>query len=332
LNWRFHLKNKGITILAESVSKSKDDDSLIVYFASEMQGIVDGAHTYELIVRNKDFIFDANSSRETPITQFVKIEIITGTENGLVTEIAGGLNTAVQVQKMSLAELDKKFEWIKEELEEAGFLDHIAFKQNDSKEYDVRDIIRLLDLFNISEFPNEGTLYPVRAYTSKQSVLKHYLDLDKNTGNAYADNYKKLRPILKDILTLHDTISAQAADKYNTGGGRKAGRLKFIEGPTQPDKKFKFPFINSEGKYRLSGGALLPVLGAFRAVVKEEASNNKIIWHGGFENVLNLWQEAGKQLMEATQETSEELGRNPNAIGKSKKHWAYLHQLLSKQL
>ena len=95
---------------------------------------------------------------------------------------------------------------------------------------------------------------------------------------------------------------------------------------------FNVPFINSEGKYRLSGGALLPVLGAFRAVVKEEASNNKIIWHGGFENVLNLWQEAGKQLMEATQETSEELGRNPNAIGKSKKHWAYLHQLLSKQL
>ncbi len=331
----FHLKNKGITILAEDVQKHEDEGTLTIRFASEGQGIVDGAHTYELIVSNQGELTDANATRELPIHQFVKIEVLTGIANGLVTEIAGGLNTAVQVQRMSLADLDNKFDWIKEELEVAGLQTFIAFKQNEmiaeEKMYDVRDIIRLLDLFNIIEFPNNGVSYPVRAFTSKESVLKHYLDKDKNKLS-YADNYKKLRPILKDILILHDTISAQARERYNDGGGRRAGRLKFVEGPTKSNKKFKFPFIGEECEYRLSGGALIPILGAFRAAVTFNEPDNTIGWRNGFDSVLRLWQETGKELMEATQETSEELGRNPNAIGKSKKHWAYLHNLLYRRL
>jgi hypothetical protein len=57
-----------------------------------------------------------------------------------------------------------------------------------------------------------------------------------------------------------------------------------------------------------------------------------VTWRGGFANVLRLWDETGKDMMEATQETSEELGRNPNAIGKSKKHWAFLHNLVSRRV
>jgi hypothetical protein len=34
--------------------------------------------------------------------------------------------------------------------------------------------------------------------------------------------------------------------------------------------------------------------------------------------------------MRATQETSEELARNPNAIGKSRNHWATLHSTVAK--
>src|SRR5207302_8201818 len=109
------------------------------------------------------------------INQYVKVEVLTALDSNLAVEIAGGLNTAVQVQRMSLADLGKEFDWIKEELEMANFLQHVAFKQNEAKEFDARDVIRLLDLFNIPEFPNDGTTYPIRAYTSKESVLKHYL-------------------------------------------------------------------------------------------------------------------------------------------------------------
>jgi len=322
----FHLKNKGITILAEEVIKSDDEEALKVRIASSEQGIVDGAHTYEIIMSGKSQIADLNASGESePINQYVKVEVLTGLDSSLVTEIAGGLNTAVQVQRMSLADLGNEFDWIKEELKKANFLQFVAFKQNEVKEFDARDVIRLLDLFNITEFPNDGTAYPIRAYTTKEGVLKHYLAKDGS-----AENYKRLRPILNEILVLHDTVSAYGRALYNKGGGKQGGRLKFVES-LKSKKKFKFPFIGEEHEYRLSGGALLPMLGAFRAAVEVDPNNNTIVWKGGFTNVLRLWDEAGKDLMEATQETSEELGRNPNAIGKSKKHWAYLHNLLERR-
>ena len=319
----FHLKNKGITILAEAVNKTGvDEEVLEVAFASEGQGILDGAHTYEIIIRGQPQIADLNATGEgSLISQFVKVEILTGLGNGLVTEIAGGLNTAVQVQQMSLADLGNKFDWIKDELAKADFLRLVAFKQNEAKDIDARDVIRLLDLFNVAEFPNNGTTYPIRAYTSKESVLKHYLD------NSSVEHYKQLRPILNEILVLHDTISRYGRDLYNKGGGKRGGRLKFVES-MKSKKNFKFPFIGEEHECRLSVGALLPMLGAFRSAVELDPADNTVRWTGGFENVLRLWEQTGKDLMEAIQETSEELGRNPNAIGKSKKHWAFLHNLL----
>ena len=321
----FHLKNKGITIIADAVEKD-DDDALKVFFSTDEQGIVDGAHTYELMVRERDEIRLRNRESESPITQFVKVEVLVGLPSGLVTEVAGGLNTAVQVQRMSLADLDNRFDWIKEELATAKFDLYIAFKQNERKDMDVRDVLRLLDLFNVAEFPNNGSAYPVRAYTSKEGVLKHYLDANNDV------HYRRLRPLLNGILRLHDTVSSQARELYNQGGGRRAGRLKFVEGPAAENRKYVFPFIGEESDYRLSGGALLPMLGAFRALVTIDPSTNDLMWSGGYEAVLDQWRKAGRDLMDATQETSEELGRNPNAIGKSKKHWAFLHSLISRRI
>jgi AIPR protein len=326
----FHLKNKGITILAEQVVKTDDEEGLKVEIASDEQGIVDGAHTYEIIMRGQSDIADLNAAVDsTPISQYVKVEVLTGLDSGLVTEIAGGLNTAVQVQRMSLADLGEKFDWIKDELAAGNFMQYVAFRQNEVNDFDARDIIRLLDLFNIAEFPNDGNAYPIRAYTSKEGVLKHYLANDG--GTHYEDNYKLLRPILNEVLVLHDTISRYGRDIYNKGGGKRGGRLKFVE-TSKSKKMFKFPFIGEQYESRLSGGALLPMLGAFRAAVELDPASNMVTWRGGFANVLRLWDETGKDMMEATQETSEELGRNPNAIGKSKKHWAFLHNLLSRRV
>jgi hypothetical protein len=323
----FHLKNKGITIIADKVKKSEDNDDLLyLTFSSENQGIVDGAHTYELIVQNQGIISDFNNSDENQINQFVKFEVLTGIDIGLITEIAGGLNTAVQVQRMSLAELDNKFEWVKEELKKQKYERFVAFKQNEPKEYDVRDVLRLLHLFNIFEYPNSGVSYPLQAYTSKESVLKHYLD----NKNDYFQNYQNLKPILNDILQLHDLVSMEAPGLYNKGQNKRAGSLKFVE--KNKKGKFEFPFTNQFNEYRLTRGALYPMLGAFRAMVIEDAETGLIKWKNNFSGVITMWRDIGKELMEATQETSEELGRNPNAIGKSKKHWAYLHNLVLKKL
>jgi hypothetical protein len=315
----FHLKNKGITLLAEEVRKLTEELYEVRFV--EGQGIVDGAHSYELILQHLDEIKEVNSGEDEAIQQFIKVEILTGIDRGLVAEIAGGLNTAIQVQQMSLANLDGKFEWIKNLLDTEPYSKDIAYREGEIEAiYDVRDILVLLELFNITDFPNEGNAYPTRAYTSKEAVLDNYLNKPSN--------YERLAPILKDILKLHDIIHIEAGDLYNKAGGR-AGKLAFME--KRERGQYKFPFIGKQGNIRLTRGALFPMLGAFRWMVRIDPDTDNIGWRGGFTEVYLLWKHVGGELMQATKETSDELGRNPTAIGKSRNHWGNLHNLVAKR-
>jgi hypothetical protein len=321
----FHLKNKGITLIAEKVERKNDDEHVYEVTFGARHGIVDGAHTYEIVRTNKPMIEELNAGDgEGPsIDQFVKFEIMTGLPEDLVPEIARGLNTAVQVQEMSLADLRDEFDWIKKTIAGEPYADKIAFRENEQRMYDARDIVVLLDLFNITDFPNPGGEYPTRAFSSKAAVLSAYLE-DRRKGSG--TKFEKLQPLLKDILVLYDTISFEARELHNKAGG-KGGKLAFMEGRERG--KFPFPFIGTEGAYRLRRGALFPMLGAFRWMV-EEGSDGKAQWIGGFDSVLKLWRELGGELMKATQATSDELGRNPNAVGKSRNHWANLHSTVAK--
>ena len=327
----FHLKNKGITLIAESVQrKPGTEDVYEVTFDSRSQhGVVDGGHTYEILRERRKEIEDLNGgdSDGPEIDQFVKLEIITGLTHDLVPEIARGLNTAVQVQEMSLANLQDRFDWIKETIADEPYADKIAFRENEgklNKPYDARDLLVILELFNITDFPNNKGEYPTHAFSSKTKVLLKYLD-DCKKGNGGA-KYKMLQPILKDILVLHDTISLEARGLHNKAGGR-AGNLAYVEGRKRG--KFLFPFINKEDQYRLFKGALFPMLGAFRWMV-EEGPTGQAQWVGSFDEVKKMWREIGAELMKATQETSEERDRNPNAIGKSRNNWATLHSTVAK--
>jgi hypothetical protein len=153
----FHLKNKGITLIAQRVNKIGNERvEKIELLFEKGQGIVDGGHTYELLMQNLNEIEDRNSNSNddfSKISQFVKLEVLTGISSDLSNEIAGGLNTAVQVQEMSLMELENEFDWIKDELRGEHYADQIAYREGEAAQYDARDIIVLLDLFNVFDFP-----------------------------------------------------------------------------------------------------------------------------------------------------------------------------------
>ena len=311
----FHLKNKGITLIADSV-KEIDDQTYEVSFQPG-QGIVDGGHTYEVALSGRSNIMSQADS-DSPITQFIKFEILTGVPGDLWPEIAGGLNTAVQVQTMSLANLEHEFDWIRKLLKDEPYFDKIAFRENEKNTpHDVRDIIVLLEMFNVFDFPNDGEEHPTRAYNNKSEVLSSYLSNRKK--------YEQLGPILKDILRLHDHISMTARDLHNRRGG-KAGHLTFVEKKARG--KYAFTFIGRQGEYRLHRAALFPMLGAFRWMVTEK--NGKVAWRGGLERVLDVWDSAGSELMRATQATNDEFGKKLTALGKSRNHWSTLHSNVAK--
>jgi hypothetical protein len=95
---------------------------------------------------------------------------------------------------------------------------------------------------------------------------------------------------------------------------------------------FEFPFTGEKAKCRLVNGALYPMLAAFRGMIEDNPKNGAVRWRGGFKSVLRRWEESAAELMRMTAQASTELGRNPNAIGKSKNHWANLHARINREI
>jgi hypothetical protein len=277
------------------------------------EGIVDGWHTYELIMAHLD-------DDRLPEDQYVKFEILTNVPSDWIAEISGGLNTSVQVQPMSLDNLSGKFDWIKNELADEPYAGDIAWRENDKGELDARDIVSILACFNIDLF--SPTDAPIEAYSRKSKVLESF--------EKHPDSYKKLRPILRDILRLHDTISCDAREVWNAGDGERKGRLgrfAFVEEARRED--FRFPFTGSTSKYRLLGAALYPMLAAFRCMVETDPQASEFRWRGGFQNVLDRWESTAFEMIQATVDTYESMRRNPTVMGKSRSLWTNLYNLVA---
>lgn len=306
----FHLKNKGITVIAESV-KQKGDNEYIVVLKKGIHGIVDGGHTYKLITDNLTSL---------PEEQFVQVEIRTGIPDTWVPEIAGGLNTSVQVQDMSLDNLSGNFEWLKKELRKEAYFKKIAWSENDPGDFDARDIIALLMVFNVSLFPNDRDEHPVAAYEKKSQALKAFEDKPKT--------FELMTPIVRDVLKLHDVVAKESREVWNKEVGGNAGNLAFMEG--RKKGTWDFIFTGDASEYRLYSGALYPILGAFRWYVRTDPLTGTASWRDGFEEVRKAWRSIAPELLKATLQQSNELGRNPNAIGKSRNHWANLHTRVAK--
>jgi hypothetical protein len=313
----FDLMNKGITILADDVRRV--DDATYELHISDGQGIVDGAHTYRIVTENQD-------DPDLPEEQHVEVQVRTGVEDRLITDIAKGLNTGIQVRPHSLANLSGAYEWIKKEISDEPFFKVISWREGDEGDYDVRDLICVLEALNVIDFPNSSASHPIQAY-EKWSVpaAKFVKDYEANRSDLSKSTYHRLRPLLKGALILYDTIRHDFREIHNKSGGR-AGHLKIIE-EARKGKGFSFPFANLGAEpYRLTKGALFPIFAAFRNCVAVDKTEVK--WVGGFGAVLELWQEAGPELVAETFNATRDIGYLPDQIGKSRGHWANLHKTL----
>lgn len=314
----FDLKNKGIVILADSVRKIGDDVYEIQI--NDGQGIVDGGHTYEIIC-------NAQHSSTIPEDQYVEVQVRTGVPSDLITEISSGLNTGIAVKAHSIANLDGKYEWIKEELQTAKYFKRIAWRESDDGDYDVRDLISVLEVMNVIDFPNEGGTHPIAAYEATNRVAEKFsADADKN--DQYPDNstYRRLRPILREALFLFDLIRRDFRDVYNGQKLGNAGALDIME-KASSDKTFDFPFAGLEpSPFRLTKGALYPLFAAFRNKVRINNASGLAEWEGGFQSVLELWKTCQVELVTQTQAAIKDYGRKPDILGKSRGHWNNVHK------
>jgi hypothetical protein len=307
----FHLKNRGITIVARDVTKVEDDQYEI--HLAEGDGVIDGLHTYRLIMEAKDDPAMAISSK-----QFVKIEVITKVPREWLPEISAGLNTAMLSQRSSLAHLQDALEWIKNDLRGERYARAIAWSEDERGVFEVRDILCLMACFNTASYPNPGTLQPVAAYDNKAAVLSAF---EEDYRSAAGKAHLRLRPLMKDILTLHDTIALEFP-KFLAQSGLKAPEL--VESASK--RPFEFPFLDTRSTERLHRGALLPAVGAFRWLVEDNPLSGDLRWRGGFDAVLARWRSTADKLVARTVDRLRELQYNVDALGRSATHWSMLHK------
>jgi len=316
----FHLKNKGLTLICDRIEQLDDKGTFRLTFDGR-QGIVDGGHTYKIILEAQK----GDGESACPEKQHVKVEVLRGVDPEWVSCIAGGLNTSMQVQTTSLAELEGKFDWIHERLKGEPFAAQIAYRENERNAqdcpYDVRDIISWLALFNVELYPHDGDRFPMQAYTSKEVVLQEYLSKEGNPG------FRKLRPILVDILRLHDLVQLQAMEAHNKAGGH-SGKLAFVR--QRKRGEFSLVFLRKSIKKCLYDGALYPMLGAFRWMVVPDPESGLFRWREpGFSGVERVLKRVAASMMSSTKAVSDKTGRNPNAIGKDRSHWENLFRTVA---
>ena len=323
----FDINNRGIVITAKSFKFDTSTSSVSIDFDDDKSkyGILDGGHTYTAIIQNRDKL-------EKSIKKYVRLEILVG-KNLDVSALADARNTSLQVSDIALFELDDKFEFIKDAIAKEAYADKIAYKDNDDKPIQVIELIKLMFAFNLKKYPDD-TSAPVAAYSGKSIVFKDY----KAEFNQENNIYIKLAPTLPSLVELYEIIEKELPEKYRKfklESGSKGGKFGLVRGIESGN--FNTEFTNKPISHQISMGFLLPIFGAFRALLEINSANNNIEWR--FDPVI-VWTKVGVRLVQNTFDTD----TNPQQVGKTKTLWQsnyrivdgikkdlLLEELLSKQ-
>ena len=325
----FHLMNRGMCVIAKKMNYDNRSQilELVIPEGTENYGVLDGGHTYQVIRKNVQKHVDA-ASEEVPafFDAFVRMEVMSGLPDELIVDIARARNTSAQVKGYSLANLEHKFEWLKEELADTSFGKLIAYRENEDDEQfplDVMEVVALVTMYH-PDF-NDVDTPPIMAYSSKARCLEMFGDDAKQAG------YLSVRPIVKDILKLYDYVHLNFAKMYEKIGGfsaltddegkqRKGVRLGKVTEVKQYENGFDLYYLGRTAEYRFPDGWLYPIVAALRALV--DYKPQRTTWRM---DPFTFFDKHGEKLVRMTLEAGRQLGRNPNAIGKNKPHWSALY-------
>ncbi len=316
----FYLLNRGLTVSAKSVKYDNKNDLVTIEFEDyDVHGDIDGGHTYKIILEEQENLDYGE--------QFVKIEVLTGVED-IFQELASARNTSVQVQDKSIAELENRFDIIKRSIENEPYFNTIYFKENEMGDIDVADIISILNLFNIDKYPNKNE-NPIISYTGKGQCIKNYINIHKEYGDTLKNPYAKMSIIISDIFKLYDHLEKNMRKFYNNGvSNKKYGLVTGVTSKKEGKDAFKTKFYKENIDYLTPNGFIYPILGAFRALLRE----NENMYYEWKKDPIEVMDKIGAELVSNTINMSRELGNNPNATGKNKTLWMNLYMTVCMEL
>lgn len=314
----FYLLNRGILISAEAVHYDNNSGKIKIFFDDfDVHGNVDGGHTYKAILEKRDNLDYGE--------QFVKLEILTGVED-IFQSLAAARNTSTQVQDESIAELENRFDMIKDAIVNEPFKNYVFFKENADGDIDVAEIVSILTMFNLEKYPDMSS-FPIIAYSGKKKCIDYYIDAHKANGETVSNPYFKMKDIMVDIFKLYDMLEINIGKYYKQKNS--SGRYGSVKGIAIPKegKHFYSKFYKQEMDYQSPTGFLYPILGAFRSLVDDDGS--KYFWK---KDPFDIMKKIGPDLVATTIERSRTLSNNAQSVGKDTGNWKTLYMTIALEI
>ena len=335
----FHLLNRGCLILAKKAWYDNQGKTLhFIIDSKEENGMIDGATTDRVLAALKRQVSNAafESLKEGEIPEhfkeaYIHLEIVAGEmEQDLRIKLADARNTSEQVKEFSLQDLGGSFDWLKEILEKSEIRGRVRYRENDPKPVDIRVVLALLTLFHPRwQKVNKD---PIIAYTGKGAVLDLYTDKE---DPAWKEGFEKLAPVAVDVLKLYDHVHMEFQKAYKAaygadGARAQLGKRKEVHYIDKAAKAKELPLTGQKTQYVLPDGWLYPLLASLRMLLEwPKNGRGDVKWVVKPED---FFAKHGAELVGFLVERSEELGRNPNAMGKSKGVWSGLRIMVENWL
>jgi len=313
----FHLKNRGIIYRCDKFEYDNSKRALRVTVPdmspeqlAELEndepkfGIADGGHTFEVIqqtIGRKNELLEREGGWREP---FVRVHFLAGNASEVeLDQVVEALNVSSQVQQYTLDEYQNKFDELKEALKKSGFdVNLIAFRENEEKEWDIREIIQRMACFLKDRWKSTQ---PASMYRSKGKAL------DLFTNESTRDEFRKLYDVVGDIITLPEFIQSEFS-RGDSVKGRKFGKLRAV-------KALKTTWTRPGTEYptdhEMDLAASLPIAAAFRELL--ELKGDRYYWRADYKKVFSL---AAEELYKALLNKLR-TAKAVNALGADTEYW-----------
>jgi hypothetical protein len=245
-----------------------------------------------------------------------------GVDVDQIAEIAGGLNTSQQVDLKSLENLREHFAQLQKVLESEPYAEKIAYKMNDDKPIDVREILYYLAVFDKSEY--DDNRHPVALFGRKEGIVRRFAEQAASSAGA-GDSFNVLITKAPEILRLRDLIEKKAVSM-------PIGRYKSAKGTrvrSASNKRLPLHFLNEEVNGRIPLGWVMPMLAAFRANVVWNKPKGTFSW---IVPVDELVESCIERLVDGIKEVHEQENSRPEYVGRNSISWRMSYNTVSQAI
>jgi hypothetical protein len=313
---RFHERNRGITVVSRDVQYDDKSKEVVLTLDDKSQhGVVDGSHTLHAILQAQ------GSPPEGGWPAHVFFVAKTGIDPDQIAEVAGGLNTSQQVDLKSLENLRDHFAPLQEAVSGESYADSIAYKMNESKPVDVREILYYLAVFDSHNY--DGNKHPVALFGRKEGIVRQFA-LQAAEGDSTSP-FAILTTRAADILRLRDLIEKHAlAGKIGRYKAGKAARVR-----SESNRENRLHFLNESVNGKIPLGWIMPMLAAFRANVRWNEPKGTFTWIVPIEELVDI---AIERLVAGILEVHLQENSRPEYVGRNSIAWRMSYTTVSQAI